>query len=495
MKRAIAILAEKGPMLTGELANLLQQRYNITNEAARKIISRAKSPVQKICSLSFESNQMFCYLETQFMTAKYTGNLLNAIENHSKVNFLYINALLRQGGYISKDVLPAFTASPIKKIRGHKLHQRVIDDLTKNKLLRDYDDERLMLGSDFFSENERSLEKSMGIEAAKKIILGDFYGWARSVNLVGYGTGRIFSEKPEFANFQWGFTAPSYIQPLCDLVSGKPGFVIADVCLNKSATAISAQDVCFFVEKIEIIRSYKKLPRFLPVLLVDSVSEETLALLKRNRVMVAFLGELFSEKYMEALRNIMLLFENATTIITKNPNLIQKVFDDIASLEGKYNNIVGDLFEFLVGAYFQEIGCSTIEMKKQAVSYEPEGRRHKEIDVFVSRNGKYIVAECKAIRSPVDDEYIERWLHENIPFIRKWINTQNDSRPVEFQIWSVGGFSNKAIDLLNKEKSSTKKYEISYFDYTAMMELARMNGAKTFPKTLSQHYSSFRQRS
>ncbi len=39
-------LKKEGPMLSGELARLYEETYGVSNESARKAISRAKSPVQ-----------------------------------------------------------------------------------------------------------------------------------------------------------------------------------------------------------------------------------------------------------------------------------------------------------------------------------------------------------------------------------------------------------------------------------------------------------------
>ena len=48
MGRVEEILKINGPMLSGKLAFILEQKYSISNEAARKAISRARSPVQKL---------------------------------------------------------------------------------------------------------------------------------------------------------------------------------------------------------------------------------------------------------------------------------------------------------------------------------------------------------------------------------------------------------------------------------------------------------------
>ena len=73
-------------MISGDLARLYENAYNVSNEAARKAISRAKAPVKKYYKLKFDKNQLFYCLESQFMTEKYKHTLLSAIEQHSRVN-------------------------------------------------------------------------------------------------------------------------------------------------------------------------------------------------------------------------------------------------------------------------------------------------------------------------------------------------------------------------------------------------------------------------
>ena len=66
--------------------------YGVSNDTARKAISRARPPVNKLYKFKFNKNQMFYYLESQFMGDKYTDALLAAIKQHSKVIYTYIQA-------------------------------------------------------------------------------------------------------------------------------------------------------------------------------------------------------------------------------------------------------------------------------------------------------------------------------------------------------------------------------------------------------------------
>lgn len=482
MDKVEIVLREYGPMLSGDLARIYQTKYNVSNDAARQALSRSKSPVQKINSISFEKNQMFYYLESQFMSEKYKKELLKAIKEYSVLNDIYITVFLSQAGYISKAILPAFVSSPVKKVRGHKLHQRVIDDLLKCKIIEEFDDEHWMLSPQFFDEDRFNFSRAMGLEVAKKLIINDFNQWAREINFVGFNSGKCLFEVPEFANFQWAYTAPSYIQTLYNSKKEKPGFVVADVIYGKTATV---DDVRFFINKINIIRSFKKVSNFIPILLVDRLEDEALRLLKENKVIIAILNNFFNRGYAELLADLVNVFANATAIILNNPEMIQKLFDDISKSEGRYNNIAGDLFELLVGNYYQTIGCSYIRMKK--IIQLPDTGKNKELDVFIERDGKTI--ECKASRSKLSKEFIEKWLSENIPLTRKWLlSNYPEKRDFEFQLWSVGGFDDESSQLLQHARQNNNKYEITYYDLNNMIELAKANNAQMFLNTLRQHF-------
>lgn len=52
------------------------------------------------------------------------------------------------------------------------------------------------------------------------------------------------------------------------------------------------------------------------------------------------------------LSEIVKIFTNASAIISKNPAQLEKLFSEISKSEGKYNDIIGDMFELMVGYYY-----------------------------------------------------------------------------------------------------------------------------------------------
>ena len=482
-KKVIDLLRKYGPMLSGELAKKFEREYGVSNTAARQALSRAKKPVSKISILSFDKNQKFFYLENQYMSQGYIDSMMKAIKDSSQVNWAYICAFQSQNGYVAKEILPALVSSPIQNVKGHKTHQRVLEALLKCNIIEEYNDTHWML-ADWVPIENRSVARSFGLEVVKKQVVNDFVSWARNINLIGYNTARTLTDPAEFAHFQWAITAPSYIQPLYDNNRNRPGFVVADIFYGQIA---DIENVKFFLDKLSIIRTFKKLSTFLPVLLVESVSPEALKELKDNKVTVALIKNLFDQKYSELLAEIVNVFSHSSAIIAKNPEKIEKLFSEISKAEGRYNDIIGDMFELLVGYYYQNIGCRYLEIKRNIRI--PDSPESNEIDVLVEREGEVIIIECKATRSAVEEVFVEKWLSQNIVRIRKWVqNRYQDGRRIRFQLWSLGGFTSGAQSLLDSASSSAKKYDIDFFDKNQIIDMAKEHMVQPVVDVLNQHF-------
>lgn len=484
-KRVVALLNKYGPMLSGELARKFEQEYGVSNTAARQALSRAKKPINKICTLSFDKNQKFFYLESQYMSNRYVQSLLGAIKQSSQINWAYICAFQSQNGFVDKSILPSLVSSPIQNVKGHKLHQRVIDDLLKCNIITEYDETYWML-AEWIPLQNQSAARAAGLEAVKKQIVNDFASWAQNVNLIGYDSAKVLSASAEFAHFQWALTAPAYIQPLYDAEKSRPGFVVADIFYGHTA---AVEDIKFFLDKLSVIRTFKKLPAFMPVFLVENITPEALRELKENKVMVAILKNIFDQKYTELLAEIVSVFSHSSAIISKNPGKIEMLLNEIAKAEGRYNDIIGDMFELLVGYYYQHVGYRYLEIRKQIQI--PDSNDRNEIDVLVERDGEIIIVECKATKSALDAVFVEKWLSQTIHRIRTWaLDRYRDGQELKFQLWSLGGFTPEAVSLLTSAAARTRKYEIEFFDKSQIIDLAKARKVQPVVDILQQHFQS-----
>lgn len=192
---------------------------------------------------------------------------------------------------------------------------------------------------------------------------------------------------------------------------------------------------------------------FLPVFIVDKIDTEALKLLKDNKFVVAILNNFFSDKYTTLLNHLVNAIANTISIINKTPDMIYKLLDELANSEGRYNNMSVDVFELLVGSFYAHIGCSYL--KSKAIIIDDESGKYKELDWLTEKDGTTIVVECKATRSKIDNKFILEWLNENIPFTRKWLINKRQSQKIEFQIGSIGSFTESALQLLEKSRTQS----------------------------------------
>lgn len=481
MNKVEEILKLKGPMLSGDLARAYENYFHVSNQTARQALSRTKSPVCKYRKIKFSKNQVFFYLQNQYNSQEYKEALKKAIKEHSRLYYSYIDAILSQNGVISKKILPAYTYSPIKPVKGHRLYDSVAESLVKANFITEFNEQFWSINTDLF--DNRNYDRAIGLEIAKKIIISDFNKWAKETNLVAFNKGKTLFDEPEFGKFGWCYTAPSYIQPLYSIKDNSPGFVVADVIFGRKATL---NNINFFIEKLNIIRSFKNIPNFLPVLLVQSIEADALQLLKEKKAMVVIISQFFGEEYVELLEELVNLFANTTSILNKNPQMIYELFEKLERNNGRYNNMAGDLFELLVGSYYSGIGVSFLKSKVTANNYD-EGR-YKEIDLLVEKDGKMIAIECKAKRARLDIQFVERWISVNIPHIRKWIQNNYPGRNIEFQLWSVSGYDDESLELLKSHSESAKKYNLKYYNYDEMISLAKESNSHEFIDVMRSHF-------
>lgn len=485
MSRIEKILDYYGPMLSGRLAQIYEEKYKTTNDAARKAISRARSPVQKIKCFPYENNQVFCYLEKQYNTEQYCELLYESLKEKSVTISVILKALENNYGIMSKKSISVFSVSPIYKTKGHRLFSRNMSDLLKIGIVQEYDENHWEISDRYLNYEQYNIHLSNSNDKMSRIIVNDFISWAAKLNIIAYNSAKILPDIAEFAHFQWVATCPSYMQPLYDLKEKKPGFIVIDVIYGKQATM---EDVRFFIEKVKIIRHFNNIPQFLPILLIESASADVFRTLKEEKIFIGVINNIFDEQYTKILFDVFNVFKNATAIMMNDSSTIDELLDTIKNNEGRFNNVVGDLFEYMVGSFYQRLGVSYFEMNKLI----PNSRGSKnEMDILVCKDNKIIVVECKATKSPLSYEYVEKWLSEIIPVFGRWISMTYPQRHYEFQIWSVGGFDDNALELLENHKKMTKKYSLEFYDKAKMVNYAKESNDKIFLKHINNHFSIY----
>ncbi|PKV50848.1 hypothetical protein ATE84_2915 [Aquimarina sp. MAR_2010_214] len=471
---------DNSPILSGELLEtLMKSNKGLSNEAARKRISRIKGDIIRIRGLFADGQILFCSKEV-FGSGQYYEGLSQAFKISGKQYHIILQSLDFHYGQIRLNQLPSYSVNPIENLKGHITFSSALEKLENLKLVNT-GDEFVTISSSIVT-NALSPNRAKGIETAKNFLLIQFNDWARKIGLSSYNSSKFHSS---FGNYQFNFVSPSYVGSLPKKGNKAliPGFVVADILIGNS---IVESEVEFFINKIRVLKYRKGVGNFIPFLIVDSMDTKALNSLKAEGVVIGFVDELFGDKYKELLNSLINLVTNAGAILKKNPEAYLDLILKLNKLvDGKTNNLRGDLFELAVG-YYQGRICQTIDIGKMIIH---EGNR-REIDVFGLLPNSIFISECKGYNSKIDKEEVETWLGEKVPVIRKWILEQASlsEREITFQFWSTGGFTQEAIEYLEKKKSNTKKYNIDFIDLEQMIKLSKEFKSKKFTEILRDYY-------
>lgn len=469
-------LITNGPTLSSDLISYFQKE-GLTSEAIRKRLSRITSPIFKIQGF-FKDNQTFFYHIDHYNDDRFYDSLRNALKKSAKRYYAIIAALEYHNGYILKEDLASYSFSPVKNLISHKKFSSIIEDLIKLKIVVE-ENEYYRLTDKISIRTSNNFNYYKAIELSKQVIGNQFYNYTKSIGLVSYEKGKFNSE---FAKFQFCFTAPSYISGLIKYGPKiKPAFVIADILLGNINDETS---IDFFLQKIQIIKT-QTTSSFLPFLITNGLTQEAFKKLKEKGIIIGLVNKLFGEEYEELLKSLISVVTNAGTILKTNPDAYLQLLLQLNKLvDGKTNNLRGDLFELAVGYYYSNL-CQSLDIGKK-VNFQGN---YKEIDVYATFQDKFIICECKAYKTCIDLKIVENWLSTKVSFIYNAIREYNFDKEIVFEFWSTSGFTKDAIQFLQDKQSNLKKYKIEFYSEKEILNKARKSKANKIVEIMREYFS------
>lgn len=469
-------LLSNGPTLSSDLINYFQ-KAGLSSEAIRKRLSRISEPIYKIQGF-FKDNQTFFYHIDHYNDDRFFESLRIALKSSAKKYYAIIVALEYHNGYIRKEDLASYSFSPVSNLKSHKNFSSVINDLIRLKIIRE-ENEYYRLSGGISSRETNNFNYYKAVELSKEVICNQFYNYTRSIGLISYEKGKFNSE---FAKFQFCFTAPSYITGLVKFSTKiQPAFVIADVLLGNKNDEGS---IDFFLQKVQIIKT-QTTNSFLPFLITDVLTQEAFKKLKEGGIIIGLVNKLFGEEYEELLKSLISVVTNAGTILKTNPEAYLQLLQQLNKLvDGKTNNLRGDLFELAVGYYYSNL-CQSLDIGKR-INFQGD---YKEVDVYTTFQDKFIICECKAYKTKIDLKIIELWLREKVSFIYKGIREYNYDKEIVFEFWSTSGFTEEAILFLKDNQQNLKKYKIEFYSDKEILEKARKSKANKIVEIMREYFS------
>jgi len=493
-----AILAEHGPCTTSKLAYLLAQNTGITEETARKRVSRGSEHSAKLGYITFPRNVRFIYLKKQYATDLYWERLLEALKSTNSIYGLALNSLKRSDAISSERHFLISCGAPFGRLKKHLSADTVLERLERARLVERRDVTGIgpcvMLKGHGAAEILESRLRARLI--AERILLGAVSSWIQKLGIGSYSSTRTREDEttspPMISSYAWDLTAPSYLYPMIERDSKNtytPGFVMCDVSLSSEVTEDGLKP---FINKCEGVRGLKNLGRCLQIFVADRYTNSAFTEAKRKGIIPATPETMFGKEVAEGLRSLMNTLEHAATNHF-SPEKFEKLFKSLESIEGATMNLRGSLFEYLCAEIIRQRLPHALIKVGRDIKNRIGGRT--DVDVLAeTTNGDIYFAECKGYKPyrEIPHETVKKWLQATVPTIREFAlgNPSWENRNMTYEFWTTGKLSKESVEFLENAKQtiSSSKYTIEYYDATATRKAAQATGDKNLLKVLENHF-------
>lgn len=493
------VLKKNGPMLSSELAKILETKHGMAAPAARKAVERGCEGVTKLSHLVFPHRARFVYMQATYGSERFFDRLLKALRDTNSTYYLALEALAMRSNAMPRRHFLIACGAPVAQQR-HISAESVLERLLKAGLVKEVllPDGSLCVvrcdrESDFLDSHD--LREMSARLIAERVALLAVRDWARNLGIVSYNAVKTREDEPldvvpKVGTFEWDMAGPSYLFPMRTYPAGsavKPGFFVCDITLNGR---VSVDEISAFVKKCTTLRSLPKVGRCLQIFVAQEYTGEAFHLLKSEGIIPATTDSLFGTEVAKALKSLCKVLID-TAALLKSPEKLETIFNTLSRIEGAAATLRGSLFEFAVAQIVKTTfpGCE-IEVNRRV----KDGLgRAAEIDVLAYRKNKDVVfIECKGTHplGNVDNEEVRKWLDDRIPVLRdvakhhsEWSNLHQ-----HFEIWTSGQFTPEAISMIEERMQQTSRYTLGYRAARDVESEVHSSGDAGLLRTYEQHF-------
>lgn len=487
-----SILQQRGPSLSSEIVSLLMEKDGISSEAARKRISRAQNPVEKLRDVNLPNRELFLYLDDDFGTNEFYNSLVEAFKVTNSAYGRALTGLQARGGIMRREYFPIASGLCTDPIKKQLLHGDVEKTLINLGVLRIQSTPKgdliALRGYRKFSS------KREAILIVESVVLSLMRTWLTKTGMSSYNVTKIREENggelPSFGPFKWDLTGPSYLTGLVDIAKSrdelkpqlKPGFIAGDIIFD----TVSKEDISPFLAKCNVIRNQPTQRRFIPLFIADFYDPPAMDELRKNGCLLARPEVIFGEEAARLLRELVETLGNAATAVTNHPGKVFELMKKLGKIEGAALNLRGVLFEFIVARLCSLEGYN-IRIRQGALA----GGNRAEIDVMADRPDEVVCIECKG-KSPgnlVEDYEINDWVSKSLPTIKNWLK-EKDLLPNQkrFEFYVSTDYTNDAKTEIARLESKHKKQPIKFFNGSDLIEKLREMDQTSLIEVYREHF-------
>lgn len=491
--RAEQFLRVNGPSLSSEIAASLVAE-GITASNARKLVQRSGPRVGRLHGIRFAHNDRFLFLLDDFLQPRFWDRLFESFDSKESAYGLALHAVRARNGFVPRGHFDIICGSP-GKMKGQIGASNILNALVATKLveLESHVDlgQCVSLRPEVLA-NDR-LAKPGAVRArmiAEDLLLSGLKEWIRNTALGSYEKIKLRSMErgPDFGQFRWDLTAPSYVHPLSRFNRSKsavkPGFIVADVLLNDE---ISLPQLKPFLKKVAMMRAQRNTSPFLGMFIASRYTRSAFEAGRKAGILIATVESFFGHEMASALIDLMGILTNAAQAINSDPALIEKLFSKLDALRGADLNVKGALFELLVARALNVNGFS-IDAMNEPVRMS-EGLC--EIDVLGRRGGEVLSVECKGYqKNLVTLDGVKQWCEKTVPWSYLHLSSQKlyKDKKVTFEYWTSTDFTSDASDYLTAESARHHKYSIKWKNRRQVEDTLRAIADPYVLKVWDSHY-------
>lgn len=469
------VLMDVGPCLSSVLTAELRRRYQLSEDTARKRVSRAQYPVQHV-DLQFRRGATFVYLPGQFQTQAFFRGLADALEANNGAYARVLQAIGARGGIVPLAHLPS--AASLAETDGQLGTEEVVRRLVAADVLAriEVPGRGECIAFAATAELDEPVHRMKARLVAEDVLLEAVKQWARNLALGSYELFNLRggAKAPSVGRFEWDLTAPSYLSGLsmwdAQAQKPKPGFFVADVLLRETVDERALRP---FIYKCATLRRIHP-GRCMQFFLAEGFTTEALMQLRKHGVVPGRVEELFGREVAKALKELISTLTQ-TAAAAVDPAKFDLLFSGLGRFGAAAGTLRGALFEFLAAALLREEGWHEIVINKV---YREGGKDMAEVDVRARYGDEVLFLECKGITpgTVLDDAEVEKWLDKRVPAVasRARQNEEFDNCKLKFELWTTGELSANAHAMVAARQQAVRpsKYAVEVRQGTDMKKMA-----------------------
>ncbi|MFB8675314.1 hypothetical protein [Enterococcus gallinarum] len=510
----IGILSEKGPLVSTELVEELNN-LKINNVLGRKWIQRAcsRGSILKVKGLSFKHNQQLYYLKGQENRLK--KKILDSIEKYDELSQRLITALIENKFLFLEEALKIIGA-PINKCptknfeESRRVYREVVNGLQEKQIISvinsEQVDEYIKLNAEYIesSINSNELEeRRVKLQLSKKILC-DMLEILERTGFLGWNSSRVTNLNENtldvFNNYYFDALGFSYTYDNFYIKNGnKKGMpVLLDILLYRQTKMFDVVGKKITADNVKSKFRSNDNRKVTPIILVSSIEREALRFARNTGIVVINVRDIIGNNNLDIIKKVLQMKPREMDISS---------FEDyfrLISLDGRFNNVRGILFNYMVAQLLSKFVGSDLRIGKEYKIEKDKHNKKCECDIVLETIDTIFIFETKGYRKATQiklgkDQEEKDSVKKFFERTRDIVHKANYNKPVVPIFITSSSFEDEALNYLQRQKKVKNIFVRNaawntfldgelYIDRDKLVSLAKQHKCTDIKKIIDEYF-------